>query len=522
MLCEKCKKNEARINLVKILNGQKQEIWLCENCARDIADIPMLNSISKEIDFPFQGILTGLISNFNNVSEKKELVCPNCGMHYDEFKKTGKLGCSECYEEFSKSNEPLVKTATNFVKYAGKIPKRNKIELSQKKKLKDLKESLQKLILEEDYEKAAVIRDSISEIEKSIIDDSISRMIDVEGKSIMRNWIHNLANNEDIVLSTKIQLARNLKLVPFPNKLDYMKARENAELIYEVLNDTIYSEDMTLYKLWENDKKDYEDCIEKHLINKNLLDNSEKGAFIVNKNETISIMINEGEHIKIQCITAGLNLEEAFNSANIIDDNIESKLEYAFNENLGYLMESPKNIGTGLEASIDIHLPALTMNNEIDKISKTFDRLGMSIKSIYNYDSEKYGNIYRISNKSSLGIKEHEIIGTLKGVVLNVISEEKRAKEVLLSKNKYEVENKVYRAYAILQSAVLLDEKEAIELLSDIRLGVELNLLNIENGKINQLLVMIKNSSIENYIGRPLNIREINYERANLVKRILI
>ena len=338
----------------------------------------------------------------------------------------------------------------------------------------------------------------------------------------MRNWIHNLANNEDIVLSTKIQLARNLKLVPFPNKLDYMKARENAELIYEVLNDTIYSEDMTLYKLWENDKKDYEDCIEKHLINKNLLDNSEKGAFIVNKNETISIMINEGEHIKIQCITAGLNLEEAFNSANIIDDNMESKLEYAFNENLGYLMESPKNIGTGLEASIDIHLPALTMNNEIDKISKTFDRLGMSIKSIYNYDSEKYGNIYRISNKSSLGIKEHEIIGTLKGVVLNVISEEKRAKEVLLSKNKYEVENKVYRAYAILQSAVLLDEKEAIELLSDIRLGVELNLLNIENGKIDQLLVMIKNSSIENYIGRPLNIREINYERANLVKRILI
>ena len=316
----------------------------------------------------------------------------------------------------------------------------------------------------------------------------------------MRNWIHNLANNEDIVLSTKIQLARNLKLVPFPNKLDYMKARENAELIYEVLNDTIYSEDMTLYKLWENDKKDYEDCIEKHLINKNLLDNSEKGAFIVNKNETISIM----------------------NSANIIDDNIQSKLEYAFNENLGYLMESPKNIGTGLEASIDIHLPALTMNNEIDKISKTFDRLGMSIKSIYNYDSEKYGNIYRISNKSSLGIKEHEIIGTLKGVVLNVISEEKRAKEVLLSKNKYEVENKVYRAYAILESAVLLDEKEAIELLSDIRLGVELNLLNIENGKINQLLVMIKNSSIENYIGRPLNIREINYERANLVKRILI
>jgi protein arginine kinase len=337
----------------------------------------------------------------------------------------------------------------------------------------------------------------------------------------MRNWIHNLDNNEDIVLSSKVQLARNLKLVPFPNKLDCMKARENAELIYEVLKDTTYAEDMTLYKLWENDKKDYEDCMEKYLINRNLLDNSEKGAFILNQDETISIMINEGEHIKIQCITAGLNLEEAFNNANIIDDNIESKLEYAFNENLGYLMESPKNIGTGLETSIDIHLPALTMNNEIDKISKTLDRLGMRIKSLYNYDSKQCGNIYRISNKSSLGIKEHEIIGTLKGIVLNIISEEKKAKEVLLSKNKYEVENKVYRAYAILQSAVLLNEKETIELLSDIRLGVELNLLNIQNSKINQLLVMTKNSSIENYIGRSLNIREINYERASLVKRIL-
>lgn len=338
----------------------------------------------------------------------------------------------------------------------------------------------------------------------------------------MRNWILNSADSEDIVLNTKIQLARNLKLVPFPNKLDYTKARENAELICDVLKDSMYYEDVALYKLWNNDGNNYEDCIEKRLINKKILDNSEKAAFILNQNETISIMINEEEHIKIQCITAGLNLEEVFNAANIIDDNIESKLEYAFNENLGYLMECPKNIGTGLKASIDIHLPALTMNNEIDKIFKTIDKLGMNIKSIYNYDSNKHGNIYRISNKSSLGIKEHEIIGTLKGIVLNVISEEKKAREVLLSKNKYEIENKVYRAYAILQSAVLLDESEAIELLSDIRLGVELNLLNIDNSKINQLLVMIKNTSIKNYIGRPLNIREINYERANLAKRVLI
>ena len=183
MLCEKCKKNEARINLVKIVNGQKQEIWLCESCAKNISDIPFLNSINKDADFPFQGILTGLISNMSNsLLEQVELICPNCGMTYSEFKKIGKLGCSECYEEFSKSNEALVKNATNIVKYAGKVPKRNQIELFQKKKLKNLKENLQKLIVEENYEEAAIVRDSILKIEKKIIDDNMLKSIVIEGE----------------------------------------------------------------------------------------------------------------------------------------------------------------------------------------------------------------------------------------------------------------------------------------------------------------------------------------------------
>lgn len=180
MLCEKCKKNEARINLVKIIKGQRQEVWLCENCARNISEIPFLNSINKDGDFPFQGILTGLISNMNNgLLDQVELTCPNCGMAYSEFKKNGKLGCSECYEEFSKSTEPLVTTATNIVKYDGKVPKRNKVELFQKKKLKNLKENLQKLILEENYEEAAIVRDSILTIEKKIIDDSMLESIGI-------------------------------------------------------------------------------------------------------------------------------------------------------------------------------------------------------------------------------------------------------------------------------------------------------------------------------------------------------
>ncbi|MBE6071685.1 MAG: protein arginine kinase [Clostridium butyricum] len=338
----------------------------------------------------------------------------------------------------------------------------------------------------------------------------------------MKNWIHSLADKDDVVLNTKVQLSRNIKLVPFPNKLVYSKARENAELIYKALKDSFYNGEITLYKIWEDDKKNYEECIEKCLISNELLNNSNTSAFIINQNETFSIMINEEEHIKIRCITAGLNIEEALNNANIIDDNIESRFEYAFNENLGYLMASPKNIGTGLRASVNIHLPALTMNNEISRISKMLDKLGVNIQSLYSCDSDQYGNIYEISNKQSLGIKEQEIIGNLKGIVLNVVSEEKKAREILLSKDRYKLEDKIYRSYAILQSAVLLEEREAIELLSNIRLGVEINLLDIEKNRINQLLIMIKNSSIESYIGRALDAKEINYERANIVKRILM
>lgn len=182
MLCEKCNKNEARINLVKILNGQKQEIWLCENCAKNIVDIPILNSINKELDIPIQGILTGLISNFNNVTKKEELICSNCGLTYDSFKKIKYLGCSECYEAFSKSDEPVVKVNENFIKYVGKIPKRNQMELSQKRELKDLKERLHKLVLEENYEMAAVVRDNILLIEKKLINDSMLNEVGMKEK----------------------------------------------------------------------------------------------------------------------------------------------------------------------------------------------------------------------------------------------------------------------------------------------------------------------------------------------------
>jgi protein arginine kinase activator len=180
MLCEKCKKNEAKVNLVTVVNGEKHEIWLCENCVKDISNIPFFSSISQNGSLPFQGMLTEILSSVgskanidnNNVNE---IVCPNCGLTYDEFKKTGRLGCSDCYEAFRVVLEPRIKSLQAGVKHIGKIPHMKSEEIVRRKKLKDLKVEMQKLIVTEEYERAAVVRDEIKKLELYILESNVSK-----------------------------------------------------------------------------------------------------------------------------------------------------------------------------------------------------------------------------------------------------------------------------------------------------------------------------------------------------------
>lgn len=174
MLCEKCNKNEARINLVKIVNGEKHQIWLCENCARDISEVPFLKSMGQELNSTFEGILTGLLSNIENTTVKQnEMVCFNCGLTYAEFSKHKKVGCNNCYNTFSNILKPIIKRIHSETKHIGKIPKIDGKKIMQRRTIRDLKEELQKLIVSEEYEKAAVIRDKINELEVSIREDII-------------------------------------------------------------------------------------------------------------------------------------------------------------------------------------------------------------------------------------------------------------------------------------------------------------------------------------------------------------
>ncbi|WP_294405862.1 ATP--guanido phosphotransferase [uncultured Clostridium sp.] len=337
----------------------------------------------------------------------------------------------------------------------------------------------------------------------------------------MDNWILN-SNQNDIVISTKIQLSRNIEKVPFPEKLTVTDGRKNAENIYNFIKNDFQNDEYKLYEIWNSDKSVFNEYIDRHLISEKLLKNSDKASFILNKDETVSIMINEEDHIKIQCITAGLNLEEALENIISIDEKIEENIKYAFDEEFGYLTSNIQNIGAAMKVNILIHLPAITMSEEIENISKKLNNKGLEIKGLYLENYNVLGNIYVLSNKSSLGITEEDIISTMKEEVLKIIAEEYKFREILIGKCKYELEDKIYRALAILQHAVLLDFKEALDLISKVRLGIELSIISIDKEKLNKLIVNINNSSIEGMFGRKLSEKEMKYERANIVRKFLI
>lgn len=336
----------------------------------------------------------------------------------------------------------------------------------------------------------------------------------------MENWITGV-NNDSIVISSRIRLARNIKGEAFPYRLD----EEESRKIINDVEKAFYPEPSSEFKtinLWEQDKMTQQTFLEKHLISHKLLSNSKNAAFIVNKDETISIMVNEEDHIRLQCITAGFNLKEAYEVADKLDDKLEESLQYAFHEKLGYLTACPTNVGTGLRASLMIHLPALSMNSEMNGVLKALTQVGMTIRGLYGEGSEALGDFYQISNQITLGLREEEIITNLTAVANQIINQENIAREQMLKKYKYELEDKLLRSLGLLRSAVLLNSKECLFNLSNVRLGVDLGIINgIDKKTLNNLLVDIQPASLQSKSNEKLSEKERDLKRAEMVREIL-
>jgi len=337
----------------------------------------------------------------------------------------------------------------------------------------------------------------------------------------MPKWLKGMGPESDIVISSRIRIARNIESMPFPHYLNDEKSKEIIDMVYKTIigaNSSI-ANNFDLIKIKEINLVDRLNYVEKHLISPTLARNILGGAVAINKEETISIMINEEDHIRIQCLLPGLQLDHCLDMGDKIDDLLEENIKYTFDEQLGYLTSCPTNVGTGIRASVMVHLPALSLTGYINGVFHIASKIGLTVRGIYGEGTQYLGNIYQISNQVTLGASEEEIVANLKNVTMQIIQNERTARDHLLKTKSIELEDKVFRSYGVLKNARLLTSNEAMQLISDVKLGVNLELIKeVTTERLNELIAIIQPGYLQKYFKSELTGIERDVKRAQLVR----
>ncbi|WP_050182419.1 protein arginine kinase [Domibacillus robiginosus] len=332
-------------------------------------------------------------------------------------------------------------------------------------------------------------------------------------------WMSGTGPDSDVVLSTRIRLARNLEDVLFPSILSAEKAKEVVDQINEAASEPLSLE---LLKMEDISPLQKRVLVEKHLISPYLAETSLYGAVLISEQEDVSIMVNEEDHLRIQCLSSGLQLHETLERANQIDDVIESRVQYAFDEKMGYLTACPTNVGTGLRASVMIHLPGLVLTRQMSRIIPAISQLGLVVRGIYGEGSEALGNIFQISNQLTLGKSEEDIINDLDSVVHELMSREQSARDALMQTSPIQLEDRIFRSYGVLSNSRVIETNEAFQCLSDVRLGIDLGYItHIPKSILNELMILTQPGFLQQYAGGPLRAEERDIRRAALIRERL-
>ena len=334
------------------------------------------------------------------------------------------------------------------------------------------------------------------------------------------NWYLQNGKDSDVVISSRVRLARNLDKIPF-------KTRASKEDMQKVLNKIEEITPSLGYGLKFLKLKDIDDItkltlIEKHVISPDFaIDKEEIGAILINEEENICIMINEEDHLRLQVFSSGMDLENLKNLIVEIDEKIDGLLDYAFSEQYGYLTACPTNVGTGMRASVMVHLPALTLTGNITKVLNVVNGFGMNIRGIYGEGTQSQGDIYQISNNQSLGITENEIIKNLKTITEKVIEQERLARKYL-AKNQIELEDRVYRAYGTLAFSRKISSEECRNLMSIIKLGTDLGIIKeLNDTKVSKINLYTQVGNLQKYLGKNLDAYERDIKRSEVIKQII-
>lgn len=325
--------------------------------------------------------------------------------------------------------------------------------------------------------------------------------------------------SNDVVISTRIRLARNLKDFPFPCKLN----SQGREKVIEKVRDAVkksnspVASDFSFIKMSELTSSQSVSLVEKRLVSPEFISETDGRALLISKDECFSIMINEEDHIRLQVITKGLSLEQAYDTADKLDTLLDENLDFAFDEKLGYLTQCPTNLGTGMRASVMLHLPALEKSRAINRIAGNLSKLGLTIRGAHGEGTEPKGALYQLSNQVTLGISEKAAIENLKNITEQLIAQENQARERLCSS--IDIQDAISRSLGILRSALVISHDEALKLLSNVRLGiVSKQITDVSTETIDKLMLAVEPATLTVTLNKNLSAHDRDIERAKLIR----
>jgi protein arginine kinase len=335
-------------------------------------------------------------------------------------------------------------------------------------------------------------------------------------------WLRGGGPESDIVISSRIRLARNLADFPFITRASDQDRMQIEEILKKCVLGIEERDHLLYVDVDELTGIDRQFLVERQLISREHAESQGARAVAIDHREKFSVMINEEDHLRIQVMQSGFDLENAWEQIDRIDDAVEADVTYAFSERLGYLTACPTNVGTGMRVSVMLHLPALVITRQIDKVFRSLQKISLAVRGLYGEGSQAMGDFYQISNQITLGMSEKDLINQVSDVVPQIISYERKARDFLVQDSQENLHDKVSRAYGILRNAQTISSEETMHLLSSVRMGVNLGMIeDLEIPIVNQLFIQTQPAHLQKISGSELDTADRNIERARYLRRHL-
>ncbi len=487
--CELCEKNPASLHYTEIADNRAAKLFICRACAESRG----LLDETPNVDALLSSLATPTVSPV-----PPALRCSRCSLNFARFQERGRLGCPSCYAAFGEALLRLLQGIQHGTRHTGRKPgasgpgEENRVHLAQ------LRRELDLAVRTEAYERAAALRDALRAAESGATapaaapattpSTSARSIADLVQRPSV--WLRGDGPESDVVLSTRIRLARNLADRVFPEEAG---DTARAATLHEVLTRTAslpHASGMLQFELAALSALERRILGERQLLSQDLVEAPLERGVVFAGDESVAIMINEEDALRLQSLASGLDIRRAYAAVAALETGVSERLDLAFDDGLGYLTASPSYTGTGMRAAVLLHLPGLVLESRMDAELSTLHRRGVTVRGSHGEGSAALGNLFQISNTVTLGLGEEEILERLETVAHDLIVKEKQAREALLSRARSLLEDRVWRSFGILRHARRLSAQETLQHASMLRLGRATGILDLPLALVIDLLCL--------------------------------